>query len=256
MNELVKISNGVPVVSSRDVSERFGKRHTEVLRAIDNQIEVNAILRSPNYFTENLYLDKSNRQSKEYLMTRDGFSFIVMSFTGKEADTWKIKYIDAFNKMEIQLRTQYQDSYMIEDPVKRAERWIEEAQERKMLSFKVDNLDKENDLLSSKNLKWAGRKFINATVRQYAGHACDGSFGAAWTDFKKELLYKHGINLNSRITKYLNETGKKTKPQTLEMLDNSEVPNAVSTIVSMCRDKSVDIGELINKVSQDSDSNE
>jgi len=37
---------------------------------------------------------------KEYLLTRDGFSFIVMGFTGRESDAWKLKYIQAFNAME------------------------------------------------------------------------------------------------------------------------------------------------------------
>jgi len=121
--------------------------------------------------------------------------------------------------------------------------------QNKVLKEQTKVLNQENDLLSEKTLLWADRSFINASVRQYAGYACKGNFGEAWIDFKKELLYKHGVNLNSRITKYLNETGKKTKPKTLDMLDNSEVPNAVSTIVAMCRDKDVDISYLIKKLS-------
>lgn len=106
MNEIINIKsqNGKAVVSSREVAEHFGKRHSEVIRAIEKKLEVNAILRSPKYFIETTYLDKSNRQTKEYLMTRDGFSFIVMGFTGKEADEWKLKYIEAFNKMEASLK--------------------------------------------------------------------------------------------------------------------------------------------------------
>ena len=95
-----KTEEGQLVVSSRQVAKDLGKRHSEVLRAIDDKIEINAILRSPKYFIESTYTDKSNRQSKEYLLTRDGFSFIVMGFTGKKADEWKIKYINAFNRME------------------------------------------------------------------------------------------------------------------------------------------------------------
>lgn len=117
-------------------------------------------------------------------------------------------------------------------------------------------LNKENDALAEKNLKWAGRKFINACVRRYAGFACDGNFGNAWTEFKKEILYKHSINLNSRITHYLNSTGKKTKPKTLDMLDDLEVPKAVSTIVSMCRERTVDISDLLENVDDKEMSNE
>lgn len=93
-------NDGELVVTSRQVAEDFGKRHSEVLRAIEDKIEINAILRSSKYFIESTYIDKANRKSKEYLLTRDGFSFLVMGFTGAKADTWKIKYIEAFNKME------------------------------------------------------------------------------------------------------------------------------------------------------------
>lgn len=112
--------------------------------------------------------------------------------------------------------------------------------------YQIEVLDNENKILSSETLYWADRKLINAIVRRYAGYACDGNFGVAWTNFKKELLYKYSINLNSRITKYLNETGKKTKPQTLEMLDDSEVSDALKTIVSLCRESNVDISDLLN----------
>lgn len=109
MKELEVIINnidGVNVVSSRDVANSFNKRHSDVIRSIEEKMEVNAILRSPNYFIESTYRDKSNRKSKEYLLTRDGFSFIVMGFTGAEADRWKIKYIEAFNNMEQQIKEQ------------------------------------------------------------------------------------------------------------------------------------------------------
>lgn len=109
MKELEVIINnidGVNVVSSRDIANSFNKRHGDVIRSIEDKMEVNAILRSPNYFIESTYRDKSNRKSKEYLLTRDGFSFIVMGFTGVEADRWKIKYIEAFNNMEQQIKEQ------------------------------------------------------------------------------------------------------------------------------------------------------
>lgn len=113
------------------------------------------------------------------------------------------------------------------------------------LQNKNSALNNENDLLSQKNLEWADRPLINSLVRAYAS-SIGNNFGKAWNDFKKELLYKHGINLNSRITNYLNTSGKKTKPKTLDMLDNSELPNAISTIVSMCRENEIDIDDLLN----------
>lgn len=110
---------------------------------------------------------------------------------------------------------------------------------------KIVALSNENDLLTQKNLEWADRPLINSLVRSYAS-SIGNNFGKAWNDFKKELLYKHSINLNSRITNYLNTSGKKTKPKTLEMLDDSEIPCAISTIVSMCRENEIEIDELLN----------
>ena len=104
--ELVKNIEGTLVVSSRQVAEDFDKRHADVIKAIEDKMKVNEILRSPKYFIESTYTDKSNRKSKEYLLTRDGFSFLVMGFTGSKADEWKLKYIEAFNKMEQALREQ------------------------------------------------------------------------------------------------------------------------------------------------------
>lgn len=111
---------------------------------------------------------------------------------------------------------------------------------------KINNLQSENDLLAQKALEWADRPLINALVRAYA-HSIGDDFQAAWIDFKKELLYRNSINLNSRITAYLNQTGKKTKPKTLDMLDESELPQALSTAVALCRNNGVDISEIIEK---------
>ena len=114
---------------------------------------------------------------------------------------------------------------------------------------KIVSLTNENDLLAHKNLEWADRPLINSLVRAYAS-SIGNDFAKAWNNFKKELLYKYGINLNSRITNYLNTTGKKTKPKTLDMIDDSELSDAISTIVSMCKENEIDISNILdNKAS-------
>lgn len=107
-NELhLQTENGQVVVSSRVVAEKFGKRHNDVVRAIENKIES---LTTQNCTVKNLFIEgaynHNGNEYKEYLLTRDGFTFIVMGFTGAEADMWKLKYIEAFNKMEQALREQ------------------------------------------------------------------------------------------------------------------------------------------------------
>lgn len=103
MENLVQIAEGQIVVSSRQVAEHFDKQHKHVLSVIENLKAENSALR--NMFCEHSYkVEGNNKTYPEYLMNRDGFSLLVMGFTGKKALEWKIKYIQAFNAMEEELR--------------------------------------------------------------------------------------------------------------------------------------------------------
>ena len=130
-NEIINLTNhnGQIVVSSREVAERFEKMHKHVL---DNIREIKASVSTAEFsalFFEHEYKASNGKINPEYLMTRDGFSLLAMSFTGKEAMQWKFKYINAFNRMEAELK-KTQASYQIDDPIARAERWIEEQREK------------------------------------------------------------------------------------------------------------------------------
>lgn len=92
---------GIAVTSSLDVAENFDKQHKHVLDAIDDKIQ--SAENSAHYksmFSEGTYKDSRGRKQRMYFMNRDGFVFIAMGFTGKKADEFKLKYIEAFNQME------------------------------------------------------------------------------------------------------------------------------------------------------------
>ena len=103
MNEITITNKGGKLtVSSLQVAANFGKRHCDVLEAIENLKTENSVLR--NMFIESTYkVEGNNKTYKCYDITRDGFSLLVMGFTGKKALEWKLKYIEAFNVMEQQL---------------------------------------------------------------------------------------------------------------------------------------------------------
>lgn len=105
MKELVIINNGQSVTNSLLVAEKFGKQHPHVIRQIRKLIEENPKL-DAHYFIETDYLGEQNRQHPMYVMNRDGFSLLVMGFTGKKAMAFKLEYIEAFNKMEQTLKQQ------------------------------------------------------------------------------------------------------------------------------------------------------
>ena len=100
--ELVKIENKQVVTSSLEISKSFGKQHYHVIRDIENiQKDISNF---GEMFYKGKYKDSYNRNQKYYLINRDGFTLLVMGFNGKQALEWKIKYINAFNKMEKQIQ--------------------------------------------------------------------------------------------------------------------------------------------------------
>lgn len=103
MNKIINISNkeGQLVVTSRQIAEDFEKQHKDVLETIRNLTAENSAVK--NIMIESSY-DSRGKQYPEYLLTRDGFSLLVMGFTGPKALSWKLKYIEAFNKMEESLK--------------------------------------------------------------------------------------------------------------------------------------------------------
>ena len=143
-NEVQVINNnGELVVSSRKVAEDFGKQHKDVLENIRN------ILAAENSATKFFYestFENRGKQYPEYLMNRDGFSLLVMGFNGKEALTWKLKYIEAFNAMEKKLK-ELSAPQTLDDTLNAdvlfliASKWKADSDKRKELEVRVAELE-------------------------------------------------------------------------------------------------------------------
>lgn len=103
---LVELVDGHPTTTSLDVAAHFGKRHDTVLRAV-RQLECSPEFRLHNFAEASQEVVQPNGGVAKYpvvRMTRDGFTFLCMGFTGKEAAKWKEAYINAFNQMETVLK--------------------------------------------------------------------------------------------------------------------------------------------------------
>jgi Rha family phage regulatory protein len=98
---LLEFSEDKLYVSSLDVAHHFEKQHNNVLRAIE-ALECSAEFRALN-FERSSYASVQNRQIPIYRLTRDGFTMLVMGFTGPKAAFWRERYIQAFNVMEAEL---------------------------------------------------------------------------------------------------------------------------------------------------------
>ncbi len=106
-----KQNEEVLTTTSRQVAEVFEKEHKNVLQSIDNLImQLEYAENSAHLFIRTEYTQEQNKQKyPEYLITRDGFSLLIMGFTGDKALQWKLKYIQAFNEMEKELQRIYKE---------------------------------------------------------------------------------------------------------------------------------------------------
>ena len=143
MNELVYLKKDDAFTDSLIIAESFGKKHSDVLEKIERIIS-NSAEKSAQCFKKSYYKDTSGKTNPKYYINRDGFTFLVMGFTGKKADAWKWKYIDAFNSMEKIIRE------------KSTSAWIETRQQGK-LTRKA-----ETDVL---------KQLVEYAKKQGSGHA-------------------------------------------------------------------------------------
>lgn len=109
MNNLVfNGANNQVLTNSLLVAEKFGKSHKDVIRSIKELLT--SAQNCANLFIESEYPDTYGRMQPMYVMNRDGFSLLVMGFTGREALKFKMDFLEAFNKMETLLNS---DDYIL-----------------------------------------------------------------------------------------------------------------------------------------------
>lgn len=114
---VVVIVNNQTITTSWEVARYFGKEHKNVLQTIQN-LECSEEFTRLN-FQLSEYTDSTGRKLPMYNITRDGFSFLAMGFTGPKAARFKENYILAFNKMEDALQ-RIQSEALIEETKKKA----------------------------------------------------------------------------------------------------------------------------------------
>ena len=94
--------NNTAFCSSLQVAHEFEKRHTDVLRDI-RELDCPQDFYERN-FASVKYTDEKGEKRPMYLMTRDGFMFLVMGYRGKKAARIKVAIIQRFNEMEAFIR--------------------------------------------------------------------------------------------------------------------------------------------------------
>jgi len=233
MSNLTIIKDGQAVTTSRQVAEKFGKRHDNVIRDIENIIGS-----IPNFedtqamFYKSDYEHPQNKQAyHEYIMNRDGFTLLAMGFTGSDAMQWKIKYIQAFNEMELQLNQQFQIPQTLSQALllasQQAEKIEQQTKELEIAKPKVEFFDavadskdaiQMNDAAKVLGIKGMGRnnlfeflrenKILINNNRPYQKYTDAGYFRVIEQKYMKQgeecitfktLVYQKGLNFIRKL---------------------------------------------------------
>ena len=152
-NLVFKDSNGNDVTTSLIVAQVFGKEHKNVVRDIEN-LSCSESFNRLN-FERITYKDARNREQTAYEMTKDGFSFLVMGYTGTKAGEFKERFINEFNKRESLLKN---DDYILMRSQQILQKRLEASEERlRQLEAEDEHLQNTVDF-QGKELKQAAPK--------------------------------------------------------------------------------------------------
>lgn len=162
MENLVIMKDQQAVTTSLNLAESFEKQHKHVLEAIETKIQ--SAENSAHYekmFALGSYRDSRGREQKMYYMNRDGWTFIAVGFTGKKADAFKFKYIEAFNQMEKLLKAPIDNTELLLETALKHQRSLLVVNER------LNQLETETTINSSQRRKISGA--VTATVVKVLG---------------------------------------------------------------------------------------
>lgn len=155
--------NGTQTIPSYEIADMMDKKHWEVLRMLEGyeppkgskSRKVVGIIPTLNhhnvvvveYFILNTYVDAKGETRKCYECTRMGCDMLANKMTGEKGILFTARYVKKFNEMEKLLLEQNTPSYMISDPIKRAEQWIKEQKEKQLIEEQKKLIEEKHDNL-------------------------------------------------------------------------------------------------------------
>lgn len=181
------------ITTSLKVAEVFEKEHKNVLQSIENLVADNS---AAKFFRLTTYKNRG-KEYPMYEMDRDGFSLLVMGFTGEKALQWKIKYIEAFNQMESELKRLYTER----------QQWQIERDKSVVIRHILTDTIKMK-ITESPNKRFAYPNYTNLIYRNLFGKTA------------KELESDYGVKAKENLRDFF--TGDDlAKVQSMEMLVSS-----------------------------------
>lgn len=111
LNPEITIRNNQVITTSQSVAAFFVRRHDDVLRKI-RVIDCSDDFRTRNFTETSISVPQPRggiRKEPSFEITKNGFIFLVMGFTGKKAAQFKEAYISEFDRMESELSAKRYD---------------------------------------------------------------------------------------------------------------------------------------------------
>ena len=199
MNELVIMKDKQAVTSSLQVAEVFDKQHKHVMEAIKNKL--NSAENSAQYnsmFAEGAYKDKSGKSNPMYYMNRDGFSFIVMGFTGHKADGFKLQYIKAFNEMEQQVKSR---ASALSPELQFMQGVVDKLAASERTQHRLENkIDGVSEIVATSTMDWRNEtSHLISKIARQQGNTGE-SYKMTRNDIYDEVDRRGGVSLKTRLT--------------------------------------------------------
>ena len=227
MNNLVIMKNQQAVTTSLQIAEAFDKQHKHVMDKIKDKID--SAENSAQYqsmFAQGTYRDASGKINKLYYMNRDGFTFIAMGFTGKKADEFKLKYIEAFNQMESEVKNQNKLPLTPQEKLALLMQNVVEA------NGKVEEIDtRVSDLENNAPLSPSVYSYLSRRINQRVSEVGKGfgkltpkQRGALYVDINQGIKAITGVGTRSQLRE-------KHYDQVMEFINDWEPSTATKTIV-------------------------
>lgn len=213
MNDLVfKGQNDQILTNSLLVAEKFGKEHSKVMRDIEN-LSCSVEFRAANFGVSS-YISQQNKELPMCVMTKDGFSFLVMGYTGKKAGLFKEEYIKAFNAMEKALKEQQKPMSELEILVHSAQALLDQSRRIENVEKRLDAMEQEREengklllsvsVSSEKVPEISLRDKIRQLVNRYAS-ATNTKQQDVWHKVYEQLYYLYHISIGNYKKKFRGE---------------------------------------------------
>ena len=228
------------VIDSREVAEMMGKTHSALLKDLQGSKDGKSIgiiptLEKSNFDLSNYFIESSYKAgTKEYkcfLCTKLGCEMLGNKQQGEKGILFTAKYVERFNEYEKRLQELSTPSYAIEDPIKRAERWIQEEKERIRLEHTIKEITTHALTIEDSRL------VINRLVRKIATEVYHSKFQNCWDALYNKFNYLEGINIKKR---------KRAKGQSmLDTLNEEETYSLEVVVKNWCVEHNIDIEEQL-----------